>query len=49
MTFVGRVCHSQEMPTEEYLVCHSRSALTEEEAEGGEGRKDIGKWCPKCV
>lgn len=36
MTFVWPVCHSQEMPTQEYFVCHSRSALTEEEGEGGE-------------
>lgn len=40
MTFVWEVCHSQEMPIEEYLVCHSRNALAEEEAERGEE----GQW-----
>lgn len=36
MSFVGRACHSREMPVEEYLACHGRSALIEEEAEAGE-------------
>lgn len=43
MSFVGRICYSQEMPVEEYLACCGRSAVIEEEAEAGEERWWTGR------